>query len=85
MEMKYYFGYNKVLNSVAAETGAKHLIEKIREESMPMDTLPNRYARYTGELEENDYLTYCDYLRASNGKIVLRMLEEEDGKQLIEL
>ena len=85
MNMDTFFGNARLLNSVKAEEGAKHLIEKIEKGTLEMDVLPNRYARFSGELEEKDYVSYCRFLESSNGKKILDMLEEEDARRFIEL
>lgn len=85
MKMNTFFGNTKILSSVEAEAGAKDLMDKIRDKDLTMDILPNQYARFSGELEEQDYISYCHFLESSNGKKVLQMLEEEDARNAIEL
>lgn len=85
MNMKSFFKGTKLLCSIEAETGAERLLEKIRNRSLGMDILPNRYPRFSGELEEEDYVSYCRFLESSNGKKVLEMLEEDDARNYVEL
>ena len=85
MKMDSYWGNVKILCSVQAEEGAARLIENIRNGDLPMDILPNRYDRFSGKLEEEDYVSYCRFLESSNGKKVLNMLEEEDAAKYVEL
>ncbi len=85
MNMSSFFGNTKILGSVEAESGAKRLIEKIENRDLAMDVLPNRYARFSGKLEEQDYVSYCRFLESSNGKKVMKMLEEEDARDFVEL
>ncbi len=85
MNMKSYYRNTGLLHSPQAEQGARQLFEKIESGTMTMDVLPNQYDRFTGELEENDYLTYCRFLQSVNGQSVLKMLEEENAKHTIQL
>lgn len=85
MIMNNFPAKNKVLNSVKAEEGAFRLLEKIDSGELSMDLLPNKFSRFTGTLEENDYISYFFFLKSSNGKKILNMLEEEDGKDNIQL
>lgn len=75
----------KILCSVEAEIGAKRLLKKIKNGDLGMDILPNRYPRFSGELEEKDYVSYCHFLESSNGKKVLKLLEEEDARNYVKL
>lgn len=86
MKMEDFFGKdNKILCSLEAEEGAKRLMENIKSRALAMDILPNKYERFTGKLEEEDYITYCRFLESSNGRKVLSMLEEEDAGNFVEL
>lgn len=85
MNMNSFFGNTKILNSAEAEAGAKRLIRKIENEELKMDILPNRYVRFSGELEEKDYISYCNFLKSDNGRKILRMLEENDARNYVEL
>lgn len=79
MNMKLFFGNSKILCSAEAEEGAKRLAENLQNQTLTMDILPNRYEKFSGELEEKDYVSYCGFLKSSNGKKVLQILEEEDA------
>lgn len=85
MKMDSFWGREKILCSVQAEEGAARLIENIQNRTLSMDILPNRYARFSGELEQEDYVSYCRFLESMNGQKVLDMLEEEDAGEYIEL
>lgn len=80
-----YFEKRKILNSEKAEAGAINLIQKISENKLVMDCLPNTYPKFKGELEEQDFLSYCAFIKSWNGNMILNMLEEEDAGQYIEL
>lgn len=85
MNKKNYYGKTGVLHSLKAEEGASQLFEKIENGTLKLDILPNQYARFTGELEENDYVTYGRFLQSVNGQKVLKMLEEENAESFVEL
>lgn len=74
------YGTPKLLCSVEGEAGAARLLEKLRSGQLKKEMRPNMYPRYTGDLEERDYLSYCKFLSSINGKIVLNRLEEQDGR-----
>ena len=76
---------NKILNSHEAEEGAKHLFDKIERGILTMDILPNNYEKFSGRLEEEDYISYCRFIKSANGKKVLSMLEEQDARDLVKL
>lgn len=83
--MKNFWGKNRIVNSVKASEGARRLLEKVHNGSLNMEVLPNNYGRFTGDLEENNYISFCQFLKSSNGKKVLTMLEEADAGRNIEL
>lgn len=85
MKMESFFGDTKLLCSVEAEEGARRLINNLENNIIQMDILPNKYESFSGELEEKDYVSYCRFLKSSNGRKVLDMLEEEDAGELVEL
>lgn len=85
MNMMSYYGKAGILHSLKAEEGARQLFEKIENAALRMDILPNQYDRFTGELEEADYITYGKFLQSVNGQIVLKMLEEENAGNFVEL
>lgn len=85
MNMDCLYGREKILSSEAAEKGAKSLRKKLESNALGMDVLPNQYDQFPGELEEQDYISYCRFLKSSNGGKVLKMLEEEDAAEYIEL
>ncbi len=85
MNMDPFFGHKKIMCSAEAEEGAKNLIERLESGSLLMDVLPNRYARFSGELEEKDYVSYCRFLGSANGKKVLGILEEEDATEFFDV
>ncbi len=79
------FGKTRLLCSQKAEEGAERLIDRIERGQLLMDIMPNQYARFSGELEEQNYVSYCRFLHSFNGKKILSMLEEEDARNSIEL
>lgn len=74
------YGAPKLLCSAEGEAGATHLLEKLRNGQLEKEMRPNMYPRYTGDLEERDYISYCKFLSSINGKTVLNRLEEQDGR-----
>lgn len=74
------YGSKRLLCSAEGEAGAVRLLEKLRSGALELEIHPNMYPRYTGELEERDYLSYCKFLSSVNGKKVLDRLEEQDGR-----
>lgn len=85
MNMKSFYGNTGILHSPEAEEGARKLFEKIENDTLRMDILPNQYDQFTGELEEADYITYERFLQSVNGQMVIKMLEEENAENFIEL
>lgn len=85
--MKLIPSYNakKLLCSAEGEAGAVRLLEKLQNGELEKEVRPNNYPRYTGELEERDYLSYCRFLGSINGKRVLSRLEAQDGRDCVEL
>lgn len=79
------FAETKILHSVKAEKGAERLLEKIESEEMAMEVLANASIQFTGEWEEKDYISYCQFLESVNGKKVIQMLEEEDAGECFKL
>lgn len=78
--MNSYFGTKKILTSVESEQGANRLLQRLKTGKLQMEILPNSYKRFSGELEEEDYISYCGFLSSYNGQMILDMLEEEDGR-----
>lgn len=78
-------GKTKLVLSVEAEAGASHLLERIENEDMGMEVLPNKYVQFSGEVEEKDYVSYCGFLNSASGKKVVQILEEDDERELFEL
>lgn len=85
MKMDSFWENKRIMCSVQAEEGAMRLIENVRNRTLPMDILPNRYDKFSGELEQEDYISYCRFLESLNGQKVLDMLEEEDAGEYVEL
>lgn len=83
--MNSFYGKTGVLHSSKAEEGASRLFKKIEDDVIKMDILPNQYSRFTGDLEENDYITYSRFLKSVNGQKVLKMLEEQNARNFVEL
>lgn len=85
VDHKSLFAEARVLNSVKAEQGALRLLELIESEKIFMEVLPSENEQFSGEREERDYVSYCQFLESVNGKKVIQMLEEEDAKERFEL
>jgi len=85
MYMNSFWRNQKLLNSIEATKGGERLLEKIDNGMLTMETLPNQYDKFTGTMEENDYISYCRFIQSSNGKKVLEMLEKDDARQYVEL
>lgn len=85
--MKLMPSYNakRLLCSAEGEAGANRLLEKLKNGELKKEVRPNDYPRYTGKLEEEDHLSYCRFLGSVNGKRVLGRLEDQDGRNCIEL
>lgn len=67
---------NAIIHSVNADAGAKRLIEKLEKGTLKLDILPNSYEQYDGELEQKDFISFCEFIKSRNGRIVLKMLDE---------
>lgn len=67
-----------VLHSSAAQNGARHMEEKLNSGRLMLDVLPNSFRRYSGELENQNHVSFCTFLKSRNGRNVLSMLDEED-------
>jgi hypothetical protein len=85
IEHSTLFAEPKLLNSVEAEQGAKRLLKRIDSEEMTMEVLPNNCSQFSGEQEERDFISYCRFLESANGKKIIQMLEEIDGRKYVEL
>ncbi len=85
MKMDTFWGDIKIKCSINAEEGAGRLIESIQNQTLSMDILPNRYDKFSGKLEQEDYVSYCRFLESLNGQKILDMLEEEDAGEYVEL
>lgn len=75
----------KMLHPEEAQAGAARLLERTANGDMGMEILPNSYAQFTGELEEKDYISYCEFLSSANGRKVIDLLEEDHEGELLEL
>lgn len=84
MNMNPYYGRTGILHLQKAEDGARRLLEKIENGNIQMDILPNQYSRFTGDLEEADYISYDRFLKSVNGQKILKMLEEENARDFVE-
>lgn len=70
---------NSLLVSEEAEKGASKMIERIKNGSLYKETLPNSYEVYNGAIEEENYRSFCKFLKSRNGKLVINMIEQEEG------
>ena len=71
-------GLSTILHSLNAREGAERLVNKLINHELMMDILPNSYEQYNGELEQSNFVSYCNFLKSRNGRIVLDMLDKED-------
>lgn len=78
MLMDSFFGSSSLLKSEAATSGAESFIEDIRSDKLRMDILPNSYEQYNGQLEEENYISFCNFIKSRNGKMIIAMLDAED-------
>lgn len=69
---------NTILHSVNASAGARRFIENLEKGTLKLDVLSDSCEQYNGELEEKDFISYCEFMKSRNGRIVLKMLDEED-------
>lgn len=85
MNMNSYYGGTGILHSQKAKEGARQLLAKIENDDIRMDILPNQYSRFTGDLEEADYISYGRFLKSVNGQKILKLLEEENARNFVKL
>ena len=85
MTNRPFYKIPKLLSSTAAEAGADRLLLRVQTGNLKLDVLPNSYPRYTGQLEEEDYVSYCRFLASSNGKKLLKVLEVQDARKCINI
>lgn len=75
MNLKRY--YNRNVNiSYAVQKDAEQLIDKMKNNYITMDTLPNSYENFTGPLELDDFLSFCQFLESRQGKIILELVDD---------
>ena len=72
-----------MIHSEEASAGADRFVEDMRSGKLRMELLPNTYGRFSGELEESDYVSFCEFLKSRNGVNVLEMLDAEDSKAYV--
>ena len=75
MDLRQYY-MKKVSISTSVQHDAEELIMKMKNNVIKMDVLPNSYDNYTGRLELDDYLSFCQFLESRRGKIILNLMEE---------
>lgn len=80
-----FYKVSKLLCSKEGERGAVRLLERIHTGSLGLEILPNNYPRYTGQLEEEDYISYFRFIMSSNGKKLINVLEEQDAREYVKL
>ena len=85
MRKQNYYKIPKLLSSVSGEAGADRFIVRLRSGDLGMDVLPNSYPKYTGQLEEEDFVSYFRFLTSSNGKKIINLLEVQDAGKYVKL
>lgn len=75
-EVKFKEG---TLTSEKAEAGAQRLINRLRSGDLKKEVLPNTYEVFSGDLEDEDYRSFCRFLKSHNGKSVIDMIERKEG------
>lgn len=76
---RYANGLGGLLVSEEAERSADELVEKIHMGDIRMEILPNTYQVYSGELEEENYLSFCRFLKSHNGQAVIQRIEQGEN------
>ena len=74
-------GKTELIHSELAELGAKHLMERIEKGELCMEVMPNTFSQFTGEIEEADYISYCEFMESVKGTRLIALLEEADAEQ----
>ena len=75
MNLKSYYNRNVIISCVA-QKDAERLIDKMRNNYITMDILPNSYENFTGRLELDDFLSFCQFLETRQGRIILEFMED---------
>lgn len=70
------FYTNRVCISEEAKKGGRELVFKMKNNLDVLDTLPNSYENYTGKLEVENYLSFCDFLNSRRGKKIMQLLKD---------
>lgn len=75
MNLKPY--YNRNVNiSYEVQKAAEQLVDKMKNNDIKMDKLPNSYQDFTGRLELDDFLSFCQFLESRQGKTILEMVDD---------
>ena len=74
MNLRQYYLRN-VNISHSVQKDAEHLIDKMKNNYIEMETLPNSYENFTGELELEDFLSFCQFLESRKGKTILELVD----------
>ncbi|MCL2147474.1 MAG: hypothetical protein FWH52_06675 [Synergistaceae bacterium] len=72
----FYKSTNGYAHSAEAITGAEELLAQIKNGSIEADLLRNSFKEFSGELEQDDFLSFCRFIRSHNGKLVFSALED---------
>lgn len=75
MNLKQYHNGN-VNISYAVQQDAEQFVYKMKNNYITMDTLPNSYENFTGRLELDDFLSFCNFLESRQGKTILEMVDD---------
>jgi len=75
MNLKSFY-QNRIYTSENAKQGARELIYKMKNNILELEVLPNSFDDYTGELETENYLSFCQFVDSRKGKLVLSKLND---------
>ena len=76
MDLRQYYLRNVNISNKVQEA-AENLVDKMKNNDVKMDVLPNSYDNFTGRMELDDYLSFCEFLESRRGKVILELVEEQ--------
>lgn len=62
--------------SSSVQKDSEQLVDIMKNNYIAMDTLPNSYENFTGRLELDNFLSFCQFLESRQGKIILEMVDD---------